>query len=53
LICVICVICEICGFIEAAGKITLHPLNGKYEPRTLPREQVAGMYRAVARFTRL
>jgi len=38
---------------EAAGRITLHPLNGKYEPRTLPREQVAGMYRAVARFTRL
>ena len=38
---------------EAAGRIRLQPLNPKYEPRTVDREQVAGMFRAVWRMSRL
>jgi SOS-response transcriptional repressor LexA len=35
------------------GQIRLQPLNSSYPPRVLDREQVAGMYRAVWRFTPL
>ncbi|MEM9415013.1 MAG: S24 family peptidase, partial [Planctomycetota bacterium] len=34
---------------EEAGRIRLQPLNPAFEPRTVDREQVAGMYRAVWR----
>jgi transcriptional regulator with XRE-family HTH domain len=39
--------------IEAATHIRLHPLNEKYPARTVPREQVAGLFRAVWRFEKL
>ena len=35
------------------GQIRLQPLNPKYAPRTVPRETVVGLYRAVARFQKL
>jgi len=38
---------------EEAGRIRLQPLNPAFEPRTVDREQVAGMYRAVWRMSRL
>jgi transcriptional regulator with XRE-family HTH domain len=38
---------------DDAGRIRLQPLNPAYEPRTVNREQVAGMFRAVWRMSRL
>ncbi|MEM9414547.1 MAG: LexA family transcriptional regulator [Planctomycetota bacterium] len=38
---------------EDAGRIRLQPLNAAFEPRTVDREQVAGMFRAVWRMSRL
>lgn len=38
---------------EDAGRIRLQPLNPAFEPRTVDREQVAGMFRAVWRMSRL
>ncbi|MFI4859503.1 MAG: helix-turn-helix domain-containing protein [Phycisphaerales bacterium JB063] len=38
---------------EDAGRIRLQPLNPEFEPRTVDREQVAGMFRAVWRMSRL
>ncbi len=37
----------------AGGLIRLQPLNPAFEARTVPREQVGGMYRAVCKFSRL
>ena len=37
----------------AGGWIRLQPLNPAFEARTVPREQVGGMYRAVCKFSRL
>lgn len=38
---------------EDGAVIRLQPLNPKYPPQQVPREQVAGLYRAVWRFTPL
>lgn len=38
---------------DTAGRIRLQPLNPAYQPRTVDREQVAGMFRAVWRMSRL
>ena len=38
---------------EQSGQIRLQPLNPKFEPKTVDREQVAGMFRAVWRMSRL
>lgn len=35
------------GSVSVSGKIRLQPLNAKYAPRVLEREEVAGMYAAV------
>ena len=41
-------------YLEDEGRmIRLQPLNPKFPPRTLPREEVAGLYRAVWRMSRL
>lgn len=38
---------------EKGGNVRLQPLNASYPPRVLARETIAGMYRAVWRFTPL
>lgn len=38
---------------EQATHIRLHPLNEKYRAITVPRDRIAGMYRAVWRFEKL
>jgi phage repressor protein C with HTH and peptisase S24 domain len=41
-------------FFEDDGRrVRLQPLNPAFEPRTIDREQVAGLYRAVSRYSRL
>ncbi len=40
-------------FDEAAGTIRLQPLNPQFAPRVFPREEVAGLFRAVWRFAKL
>ncbi|MEX1015517.1 MAG: XRE family transcriptional regulator [Phycisphaeraceae bacterium] len=40
-------------FDTEAGTVRLQPLNPAFAPQVLPREQVAGMYRAVWRMSRL
>ena len=40
-------------FAEDGKTIRLQPLNSEFESTSLKREQVAGMYRAVARFSKL
>lgn len=40
-------------FDEAAGTIRLQPLNPDFPPRIVAREQVAGLYRAVGRYSKL
>ncbi|MEM8782475.1 MAG: S24 family peptidase [Planctomycetota bacterium] len=40
-------------FDEAAGTVRLQPLNPDFAPRTVPRDQVAGCFRAVWRFAKL
>lgn len=40
-------------FDEDAQTVRLQPLNPKFAPQTLPREQVAGVYRAVGRYSRV
>jgi SOS-response transcriptional repressor LexA len=38
---------------EEAGTIRLQPLNPDFAPRVVPREQVAGLYRAVWKFSKV
>lgn len=40
-------------FDAAAGTIRLQPLNPDFPPRVVDREQVAGLYRAVGRYSKL
>lgn len=40
-------------FDQSAGTIRLQPLNPDFPPRTVEREQVSGMYRAVGRYSKL
>lgn len=40
-------------FEEDGQQIRLQPLNPKYPPRVLPREEVAGLYRAIWRMSKL
>ncbi|MEM9418954.1 MAG: LexA family transcriptional regulator [Planctomycetota bacterium] len=40
-------------FDEAEGTIRLQPLNPDFPPRIVKREQVAGLYRAVGRYSKL
>lgn len=40
-------------FDEAAGTVRLQPLNPDFAPRVVPRESVAGCFRAVWRFAKL
>ena len=40
-------------FDEDAGTVRLQPLNPKFAPQTMAREQVAGLYRAVGRFSKV
>lgn len=40
-------------FEDGGARLRLQPLNPKYPPLTLPREQVAGLYRAVWKMSRL
>ena len=40
-------------FDEAEGSIRLQPLNPDFPPRIVKREQVAGLYRAVGRYSKL
>ncbi|MEO1236059.1 MAG: LexA family transcriptional regulator [Planctomycetota bacterium] len=40
-------------FDETAGTIRLQPLNPDYPPRVVKREEVAGLYRAVGRYSKL
>lgn len=40
-------------FFDAEGEVRLQPLNPRYPSRVLDREQVAGLYRAVWRMSRL
>ena len=38
---------------DTTGRIRLQPLNANYAPRTIDREHVAGLYRAVWRMSRV
>ena len=40
-------------FEEEGSKVRLQPLNPKFPPQVLPREEVAGLYRAVWRMSKL
>jgi phage repressor protein C with HTH and peptisase S24 domain len=40
-------------FFEEGGQVRLQPLNPRFPASTLPRDGIAGLYRAVARYQRL